>query len=717
MTSFVADVLLTAGNLEKIELTEKITEIEKKITKLKDEVKEFMDDNYVEFVPRLKKDKAMVRDAEKLIDEMKILEKRVDEQMKLELSGSKKELQDLSDALHESHTSLQVSSCLLKLNDCIKSVEKLQQERRYIETAKTLHQMHIYLSDSSVNLQNLDIYTNLENEYVTLYSAFVTEITMKCQEFISWREEMQKNELTVTLTVENENREIQDIILASYYIDYLSRYLHAFTTNLLKHFINPIISQNCLVYVVQEKAFNVRIVNKTETPSDYKNVLYNLRLLFTFLNQHLNFDVAGKSFLARLRVYLLDDFSQVLIKNCIANTIPNSSSKLHSFHPVVEDINEFQDYLLQIGFISKDQCFLSDYTKDIDTLFINKICEGLLVRARDIMKKDLHDSILIEPEELSCDLSQNDLKLSRKLSEHTFQLPACKISKSAQEILQLGREILDETCKSTDECAIRLFYTSRNIFEMYAGLIPEYHKKLLETVPQQVALFHNNCMYLAHKLLTLTNEYEFKLLPILKKHNVTYADQTLMLRKVACEHFLNHMKIQRDIIFDILRKSALATMKQSPNLSQDTKRDVQQCLRQLDHLKAVWIDVLPENNYCRAIGHIANSMVEDLIAKITAVEDIPADLATDLVTLLNNVVQETPTIFPQPETVQRYIRTWRKLLELIIVLGASLAEIEKRWANSQGPLAHEFTADQVKRLIRALFQNTERRSALLMRIK
>lgn len=51
------------------------------------------------------------------------------------------------------------------------------------------------------------------------------------------------------------------------------------------------------------------------------------------------------------------------------------------------------------------------------------------------------------------------------------------------------------------------------------------------------------------------------------------------------------------------------------------------------------------------------------------------------------------------------------------MLGASLVEIEKRWANSQGPLAHEFTADQVKRLIRALFQNTERRSALLMRIK
>lgn len=39
-------------------------------------------------------------------------------------------------------------------------------------------------------------------------------------------------------------------------------------------------------------------------------------------------------------------------------------------------------------------------------------------------------------------------------------------------------------------------------------------------------------------------------------------------------------------------------------------------------------------------------MVEDLIAKITAVEDIPADLATELVTLLNMIVQKTPSIFP-----------------------------------------------------------------------
>ena len=34
-----------------------------------------------------------------------------------------------------------------------------------------------------------------------------------------------------------------------------------------------------------------------------------------------------------------------------------------------------------------------------------------------------------------------------------------------------------------------------------------------------------------------------------------------------------------------------------------------------------------------------------------------------------------------------------------------------------GPLAAEFTAEQVKHLIRALFQNSDRRAALLARIR
>lgn len=63
------------------------------------------------------------------------------------------------------------------------------------------------------------------------------------------------------------------------------------------------------------------------------------------------------------------------------------------------------------------------------------------------------------------------------------------------------------------------------------------------------------------------------------------------------------------------------------------------------------------------------------------------------------------------------MRKWNKLKELIIILGASLKEIEERWASGNGPLAQEFSAENVKQLIKALFQNTDRRSAVLSKIK
>ncbi len=65
----------------------------------------------------------------------------------------------------------------------------------------------------------------------------------------------------------------------------------------------------------------------------------------------------------------------------------------------------------------------------------------------------------------------------------------------------------------------------------------------------------------------------------------------------------------------------------------------------------------------------------------------------------------------------RFVRTWQRFRELIFALGANLREIEERWAAGKGPLAAEFRAEEMKALVRALFQNTDRRAAVLARIK
>lgn len=41
-----------------------------------------------------------------------------------------------------------------------------------------------------------------------------------------------------------------------------------------------------------------------------------------------------------------------------------------------------------------------------------------------------------------------------------------------------------------------------------------------------------------------------------------------------------------------------------------------------------------------------NAMVEELICRVTSVEDIHVDVATELITLYNVVVRRAPAIFP-----------------------------------------------------------------------
>ena len=104
--------------------------------------------------------------------------------------------------------------------------------------------------------------------------------------------------------------------------------------------------------------------------------------------------------------------------------------------------------------------------------------------------------------------------------------------------------------------------------------------------------------------------------------------------------------------------------------------------------------------------------------------DINADAAVQICMHFTILQDQAPNAFVlenNPETskgdIVRYVRKWNRFKELIVVLNASLREIEDRWASGKGPLANEYTPDEVKRMIRALFQNTDRRAGVLSRIK
>jgi centromere/kinetochore protein ZW10 len=114
---------------------------------------------------------------------------------------------------------------------------------------------------------------------------------------------------------------------------------------------------------------------------------------------------------------------------------------------------------------------------------------------------------------------------------------------------------------------------------------------------------------------------------------------------------------------------------------------------------------------------LLNSALEEIIQRIVGLADISAEAAGQFSSLLGQIKTRAPQLFSPESEPSRYVKRWAKFLELVVVLDASLREIEERWGEGQGRLAQQFPPEEVKMLIRAIFQNTERRAAVLAKIK
>ncbi|CAB4033336.1 centromere kinetochore zw10 homolog [Paramuricea clavata] len=81
-------------------------------------------------------------------------------------------------------------------------------------------------------------------------------------------------------------------------------------------------------------------------------------------------------------------------------------------------------------------------------------------------------------------------------------------------------------------------------------------------------------------------------------------------------------------------------------------------------------------------------------------------------------IQKSPEVFQIPaEEIPEAVDVWKKFLELRCIIDSSLQNIEDRWKDGKGPLAQEFSCNEIRGLIRALFQNTDRRANVLAKIR
>jgi hypothetical protein len=334
----------------------------------------------------------------------------------------------------------------------------------------------------------------------------------------------------------------------------------------------------------------------------------------------------------------------------------------------------------------------------------------LLVKAKKLIVQDVFEDMTVGS------MEEED----EQRDETSFTFPVCQVSKSCLAVIDLVMQLLDEAefCEDQDK-KNRLIKTSFKVLYLFSVCFPTKFKEEVDSIPTATALFHNNCMFTAHFILTCptirdvmedkATNYDFA--GLLKKFRLM--GETVM-KECVSQH--KHRIIDYFQAPEVLQSLVEVDVK-NPSLKA-FESAVKKSLLLLKKLQSGWMKVLPLQVYNQMISSLMTVILEEIMNLILIVEDFSASTSDALVLIMKSLRNDFPSLLQEPhEGLASLVPNAFQFLELERLLSSSLSEIVNRWGSGFGPLSVAFSTLQVRRLIRALFQNNQLRANALDKIQ
>ncbi|XP_058967958.2 centromere/kinetochore protein zw10 homolog [Pocillopora verrucosa] len=769
--SLVTDVLLKSARLEKEDINSCVKKTLQKAEEVKAEVlqaiyKEYTFDEFLDFCNSTFE---MNWNVNNLLTEIQNVFGRLKSTVEGPLDAAAHEHGDLVKQLRETEAIAELLKRLHKIHEALDAFPGELNKAAYYNAAKLVQSVKELLSDLPKAGQEGRIFIALREEWGRQKAQLTATLERVWTKSIAWTTpttaslDNSQGHLKTQLKLDPTGCSMSNVLQAMEALGILEKRFRVFGKKLVQFIFRPITlfpslkpqvdkTKQEITTVSFAKESGKKIIDPALLYSKFSEILVILKNFFEGSrkeddekSEELN--VSSSSLFAKLGEYIWPELSETIVTECLKKSVPNTSAQLEKYQDVIKATEEFETKLVSLGLVLEGTNNLTSHVKDVGIHFGNKKCQDLLVRARDLMKDDIHNTVLVDSKKDKAVLqSLGDIKKAlsdnkkgvkheplqrdpaNTLSKFTFCLPSCRISESTEKLMNLAYETLIEATQSTPQCAIQLFYSVRNMFELYCNVVPTYHQQHLSKLPQLSALHHNNCMYIAHHLLTLGHQFRSKLPEPLNQSVATFVDLVPTIRHMGEKCFLEQLRKQRSNLLEVVQGN-----KGFANVHEDEKglqveKSMKQILHLLTNLGKVWNGILPVDIYCQALGALFDDVLQNIASEVTQMEDISAEEAHQLHSLLSILVERGSEIFQNVQEANSesaenswdlctVVPHWIRYKELIAILEASLQDIVDRWADGKGPLAHECSAQEVRGLIRALFQNTDRRAAVLAKIK
>lgn len=375
------------------------------------------------------------------------------------MNQSSSEFQSLSSQLQETTVTLTVLEKMLMLDKCLVASDIAFRNQEYVKVTESLIAIQELLSKPvHAREDEILILKAVQMETKILKEKLVFDLNDTWRQHILWdTQDSKSNEKIVNklkFAVSDKNQDVLcEMICAMWKMGTLKAKLIQLGDNLLKYMIKPIITKAASLsqQTAEYPCLSVAIDSTNEDIATPESALVKIESILHYLNTNLLGITLSKSedenesdltLMEHFGHFNADEILNVVVQECLLHSIPSNNKDLEKFDEVVGLVRQFQDKLLAMSFIKENNRILKNFIENVNVLFANKKCQEILEDARNLMKSEIHHTVIISNDKplgdiaTATDTDAPSAKKARKLemlanetqlSDNTFRLPTCHV--------------------------------------------------------------------------------------------------------------------------------------------------------------------------------------------------------------------------------------------------------------------------------------------------
>ena len=730
-SGLVSTALRTVSLASEKEIHGTLASIQKQCAQKRAELYELIKDDIVEFRQQADVTLSIRNQLKEVENEFERLSTKVKGDVRGKLLNSSGKKQEIEGKLAETEKLIEFLTRLFSIYETFTSSWKDLEVENFGVAAGKIRTALKAINEISEEGKTAQIFVSLQRELSQRHDKLKKVLNQKWEGIFHWepkRFTAGTDMLKVTLLVTKD--QMSQVFEAMKELEIWENMVRSFARQLLAGFCTPLVNSQDQLIAIDNKTKSVLLSFKSvESPRGISDTFRCLLNVFQSVHDAVP-DDHQQAWLSAIQLEIKETLPNLLIEKCLADSVPSSVEGLRHYDQVIALTEEFEQSLVKLTVLPAEFNQLSKYVKNVNVHFSKKQVEDILVQTRTILIRPLHSTKLVKQKDVLENLdslgsptpaanSLEEIFSEEELDSKLFHFPTCHVSENVLEFVQLLYNSLLKCTQSSGSAAVQLFHTCRDMLDLYCAIVPSCHKKVIAEIPRVAAVHHTNCLYVAHHLLTLGHQFQARLPPPLNSGTSTFVDFIPRLQQLGEEAFLYELRKQRDITLRPLKITGSFENISFKERQVKVQKSLEQSLLHISQVSSVFHEVLPLHVHVKSTGALIDSLVTSFIEKVVCLEDISEEDSTVLYSFIQNILQKITSIFQAKKSTQSIepssvCNHFVKLQDLGFILSATLVAIVDGWQN--GHLAKNFTALELRSLIKAIFQNTDHRAKSLAKI-